>query len=162
MRNNDWFLSDEEDEEDFGETLNSRTENFIVCRCRPQPDGLISVRCCRCFLVVFPHGAPISLGAYRLAIELRSRTAPDRAHQRNPEEDNQPEGFAPTVEGGGGALLTCQMVSRRCAGPPPRGTGKFIQKRAGVVARPIYEPEQVDHGSGHHAHHAGAVHRCAA
>ena len=95
-------LYDDEDEEDFGETLNSRTEElYSVQDAVPNRDGLIE---CAVLplrdMVVFPHMvAPIFVGreASLLAIEeaqMENRTL-IALTQRNPEDDNPGlDGFA--------------------------------------------------------------------
>ncbi len=158
MRDNDWFLrDDDEDEEDFGETLNSRTEElYSVQDAVPNHDGLIE---CAVLplrdLVVFPHMvAPIFVGreASLLAIEeaqMENRTL-IALTQRNPEDDNPGlDGYAAIgVEVAVGRLLNVPDGSSSALVQARRRVElvEFIQEQPFVIARarPIYEPTQVE------------------
>jgi len=158
MRDNDWFLrDDDEDEEDFGETLNSRTEElYSVQDAVPNRDGLIE---CAVLplrdMVVFPHMvAPIFVGreASLLAIEeaqMENRTL-IALTQRNPEDDNPGlDGFASIgVEVAVGRLLNVPDGSSSALVQARRRVElvEFIQEQPFVIARarPIYEPTQVE------------------
>ena len=158
MRDNDWFLrDDEEDEEDFGETLNSRTEElYSVQDAVPNRDGLIE---CAVLplrdLVVFPHMvAPIFVGRESSLLAIEEAQMENRTlialTQRNAEEDNPSlEGFAPIgVEVAVGRLLHVPDGSSSALVQARRRVEvvEFIQEEPFAIARarPIYEPAQVD------------------
>jgi ATP-dependent Lon protease len=155
MRDNDWYLRDEEDE--FGEALHRRTEElYSVPDSVPDQDGLIE---CPVLpmrdMVVFPHMvSPIFLSAEAAIQAVEEAQAKDQTAialtQRDPDEDEPgPEDFYPIgVELAVGRLLSMPDGSssalvqgrRRVEVVDLRQQGSFLVARA----RPLYDDVEVD------------------
>jgi len=154
MRNNDWYLRDDEDE--FGEAVHRRTEElYSVPDAPPDENGFIE---CPVLplrdLVIYPHMvAPVFVGreASLLAIEeaqMDNRTL-IALTQRNPEDDNPPlDGFLPIgVEIAVGRLLSMPDGSSSALAQGRRRVElvDYVQREPFLIARarPIYEPTKV-------------------
>lgn len=155
MRNNDWYIRDEEDE--FGSALYRRTEElYSIPDSEPDTDGFIE---CPVLplrdLVVYPRMvSPIFIGreASLLAIEesqLNNLTV-IALTQRDPNEENpSPNDFIPVgVEMAVGRLLNMPDGSNSALVQGRRRVEiiEFTQIKPylRVVARPVYETEEVD------------------
>jgi ATP-dependent Lon protease len=155
MRNNDWYLRDDEDE--FGEAVHRRTEElYSVPDAKPDKAGIIE---CPVLplrdLVIYPHMvAPVFVGreASLLAIEeaqMDNRTM-IALTQRNPEDDNPPtDGFLSIgVEIAVGRLLSMPDGSSSALAQGRRRVElvEYVQREPFMIARvrPIYEPTHVN------------------
>ena len=155
MKNNDWYLRD--DDEDFGEALHRRTEELYgVPDTMPDEDGLIE---CPVLplrdLVVFPHMVSpvfVSREASLMAIEeaqLNDQTVIALTQRDADEEEPGPDDFLPIgVEIAVGRLLSMPDGSSSALVQGRRRVEivEFIQINPflRVRARPIYESEEVD------------------
>ncbi len=155
MRNNDWYIRDEEDE--FGSALYRRTEElYSIPDSEPDADGFIE---CPVLplrdLVVYPRMvSPIFIGreASLLAIEesQHNNLTVIALTQRDPNEENPgPNDFIPVgVEMAVGRLLNMPDGSNSALVQGRRRVEiiEFSQVKPylRVVARPIYETEEVD------------------
>jgi ATP-dependent Lon protease len=153
MRNNDWYLrDDDEDEGDFGEALHRRTEELYgIPDAVPDEDGLIE---CPVLplrdLVVFPHmvspvflSQEVSLQAVEEA-QLNDSTV-IALTQRDPDEDNPgADDFLPIgVELAVGRLLSMPdgSSSALVQGRRRIEVVEFVQEEPYIVVRgrPVYE-----------------------
>ncbi len=155
MRNNDWYLHDEDD--DFGEALHRRTEElYSVPDTIPDEDGLID---CPVLplrdLVVFPHMvSPIFLSQEGALIAVEEAQMNDQTvvalTQRDPDlDDPGPDDFLPVgVEMAVGRLLSMPDGSSSALVQGRRRVEvvDFIQEEPFLVARarPIYESVEVN------------------
>jgi ATP-dependent Lon protease len=155
MRNNDWFLQDDEDE--FGDALHRRTEElYSVTDAIANEDGLIE---CPVLplrdLVVFPRMvSPIFVGreSSLLAIEETQENEETMIAliQKDPDKDSpSTEDFFPIgVEIAVGRLLSMPDGSSSALVQGRRRLEilEFIQEEPYLIARArrIYEPEEVD------------------
>lgn len=155
MRNNDWYIRDEEDE--FGSALYRRTEElYSIPDSEPDADGFVE---CPVLplrdLVVYPRMvSPIFIGreASLLAIEesQHNNLTVIALTQRDPNEENPgPNDFIPVgVEMAVGRLLNMPDGSNSALVQGRRRVEiiEFSQVKPylRVVARPIYETEEVD------------------
>lgn len=155
MRNNDWYLRDEDD--DFGEALHRRTEElYSVPDSLPDEDGLIE---CPVLplrdLVVFPHMvSPIFLSQESSLLAVEEAQLNDQTvialTQRDPDLDNPGPGdfFLVGVEMAVGRLLSMpdDSSSALVQGRRRVQVVEFIQEEPFLVvrARPIYELVEVD------------------
>ena len=155
MKNNDWYLHD--DEEDFGDALHRRTEELYgVPDTVPDEEGLIE---CPVLplrdLVVFPHMvSPIFVGreASLLAIEeaqINDQTVIALTQRDAEVDDPVPEDFLPVgVEIAVGRLLSMPDGSSSALVQGRRRVEivEFTQLEPfmRVRARPLYEDEEID------------------
>ncbi|MBP1694528.1 MAG: ATP-dependent protease La, partial [Chloroflexi bacterium] len=155
MRNNDWYLRDEED--DFGEALHRRTEElYSVPDAEPGRDGLIE---CPVMplrdMVVFPHMvSPIFLSQDASIEAVEEAQFKDQTvialTQRDPDEDEPgPGDFFPIgVEIAVGRLLSMPDGSSSALVQGRRRVEvvDFIQEEPFLIvrARPVYEVSEVD------------------
>jgi ATP-dependent Lon protease len=156
MRNGDWFLRDD-DENEFGEALHRRTEElYSIPDSIPDEDGLIE---CPVLplrdLVVFPHMiSPVFLSKEVSLMAIEEAQMSDQTvialTQRDPEqEDPAPEDFL---------IIGVEMAVGRLLSMPDDSSSALVQgrRRVEVVefvqdepflvarARPIYEATEVD------------------
>jgi len=155
MRNNDWYLRDEED--DFGEALHRRTEElYSVPDAEPGRDGLIE---CPVMplrdMVVFPHMvSPIFLSQDASIEAVEEAQFKDQTvialTQRDPDEDEPgPDDFFPVgVEIAVGRLLSMPDGSSSALVQGRRRVEvvDFVQEEPFLIvrARPVYEESEVD------------------
>ncbi len=155
MRNNDWYLRDEND--DFGEALHRRTEElYSVPDTIPDEDGLIE---CPVLplrdLVVFPHMvSPIFLSQEGALMAVEEAQMNDQTvialTQRDPDlDDAGPDDFLPVgVEMAVGRLLSMPDGSSSALVQGRRRVEviEFIQEEPFLIvrARPIYESVEVN------------------
>jgi ATP-dependent Lon protease len=155
MRNNDWYLRDEND--DFGEALHRRTEElYSVPDTIPDEDGLIE---CPVLplrdLVVFPHMvSPIFLSQEGALMAVEEAQMNDQTvialTQRDPDLDEPgPDDFLPVgVEMAVGRLLSMPDGSSSALVQGRRRVEvvEFIQEEPFLIvqARPIYESVEVN------------------
>jgi ATP-dependent Lon protease len=155
MRNNDWYLRDEND--DFGEALHRRTEElYSVPDTIPDEDGLIE---CPVLplrdLVVFPHMvSPIFLSQEAALMAVEEAQMNDQTvialTQRDPDlDDPGPDDFLPVgVEMAVGRLLSMPDGSSSALVQGRRRVEvvEFIQEEPFLIvrARPIYESIEVN------------------
>jgi ATP-dependent Lon protease len=155
MRNNDWYLRDEND--DFGEALHRRTEElYSVPDTIPDEDGLIE---CPVLplrdLVVFPHMvSPIFLSQEGALMSVEEAQMNDQTvialTQRDPDlDDPGPDDFLPVgVEMAVGRLLSMPDGSSSALVQGRRRVEvvEFIQEEPFLIvqARPIYESVEVN------------------
>jgi ATP-dependent Lon protease len=156
MRNGDWYLRDD-DENEFGEALHRRTEElYSVPDSIPDEDGLIE---CPVLpmrdLVVFPHMvSPVFLSqeASILAIEeaqLSDQTVIALTQRDSEEDEPDPEDFLTVgVEMAVGRLLSMpdDSSSALVQGRRRIEVVEFVQEEPFMVvrARPVYEEAEVD------------------
>ena len=156
MRNGDWYLRDD-DENEFGEALHRRTEElYSVPDSIPDDDGLIE---CPVLpmrdLVVFPHMvSPVFLSeeASILAIEeaqLSDQTVIALTQRDSEQDDPDPEDFLTVgVEMAVGRLLSMpdDSSSALVQGRRRIEVIEFVQEEPFLVvrARPVYEDTEVD------------------
>lgn len=155
MRNNDWYLHDEDD--DFGEALHRRTEElYSVPDTIPDEDGLIE---CPVLplrdLVVFPHMvSPIFLSQEGAMMAVEEAQINDQTvialTQRDPDlDDPGPDDFLPIgVEMAVGRLLSMPDGSSSALVQGRRRVEmvEFVQEDPFLIvrARPVYEPADVN------------------
>jgi ATP-dependent Lon protease len=155
MRNNDWYLRDEND--DFGEALHRRTEElYSVPDTIPDEDGLIE---CPVLplrdLVVFPHMvSPIFLSQEAALMAVEEAQMNDQTvialTQRDPDlDDPGVDDFLPVgVEMAVGRLLSMPDGSSSALVQGRRRVEvvEFIQEEPFLIvrARPIYESVEVN------------------
>ena len=155
MRNNDWYMRDDED--DFGGALYRRTEElYSIPDSVPNQDGLIE---CPVLplrdLVVFPRMvSPIFIGREASLLAIEESQVKDYTvialTQRDPDEENPgPHDFMPVgVEMAVGRLLNMPDGSNSALVQGRRRVEivEFTQLEPylRVVARPVYETEEVD------------------
>jgi ATP-dependent Lon protease len=155
MRNNDWYLRDEND--DFGEALHRRTEElYSVPDTIPDEDGLIE---CPVLplrdLVVFPHMvSPIFLSQEGALMAVEEAQMNDQTvialTQRDPDlDDPGPDDFLPVgVEMAVGRLLSMPDGSSSALVQGRRRVEvvEFVQEDPFLIvrARPIYEAVEVN------------------
>jgi ATP-dependent Lon protease len=155
MRNNDWYLHDEND--DFGEALHRRTEElYSVPDTIPDEDGLIE---CPVLplrdLVVFPHMvSPIFLSQEAALMAVEEAQMNDQTvialTQRDPDlDDPGVDDFLPVgVEMAVGRLLSMPDGSSSALVQGRRRVEvvEFVQEEPFLIvrARPIYEPVEVN------------------
>lgn len=155
MKNNDWFLKD--DEEEFGEALHRRTEELYGVRDAPAgDDGLIE---CPVLplrdLVVFPHMvSPIFVGRESSLLAIEEAQMDEQTMialiQRDPELDEPTTGdfFPIGVEIAVGRLLSMPdgSSSALVQGRRRLEVVEFIQEEPFLVARArrVYESTEVD------------------
>jgi ATP-dependent Lon protease len=155
MRDNDWYLQDEDD--DFGEAIHRRTEElYNIPDALPDDDGLIEcpVLALR-DLVVYPHMvSPLFVGrqASLLAIEdaqLKDQTVIALTQLDSEQDSPGPDGFYPIgVEMAVGRLLSMPDGSSSALVQGRRRVElvEFIDTHPFPVARvrPLYEGMEVD------------------
>jgi ATP-dependent Lon protease len=155
MKDNDWFLRDEDD--DFGEALHRRTEElYNVPDAEPDEDGLIE---CPVLplrdLVVFPHMvSPVFINQESALLAVEEAQLNDQTvialTQRDPEVDEPGSGdFYPIgVEMAVGRLLNMPDGSSSALVQARRRVEvlDFVQEEPFLVvrARPVYESAEVD------------------
>jgi len=155
MRNNNWFLQDDDDE--FGEALHRRTEElYNVPDAEPNKDGLID---CPVLplrdMVIFPRMvSPVFIGRDRSLKAIEAAQKKDQTVialvQCNPEDDDPDvTDFYPIgVEIAIGRLLSMPdgSSSALVQGRRRIEVVEFIKKKPylRVRGRRIYEPEEVD------------------
>jgi ATP-dependent Lon protease len=155
MRNNDWYLRDEND--DFGEALHRRTEElYSVPDTIPDEDGLIE---CPVLplrdLVVFPHMvSPIFLSQEGALMAVEEAQMNDQTvialTQRDPDlDDPGPDDFLPVgVEMAVGRLLSMPDGSSSALVQGRRRVEvvEFVQEEPFLIVRtrPIYESVEVN------------------
>lgn len=155
MRNNDWYIRDDEDE--FGSALYRRTEElYSIPDTEPDQDGLIE---CPVLplrdLVVFPRMvSPVFIGREASLLAIEDAQINDQTvialTQRDPDEEKPgPQDFMPVgVEMAVGRLLNMPDGSNSALVQGRRRVEiiEFTQLEPflRVVARPVYETEEVD------------------
>lgn len=155
MRNNDWYLRDEED--DFGEALHRRTEElYTVPDSVPDEDGLIE---CAVLpmrdMVVFPHMvSPVFLSLESSILAIEEAQYKDQTvialTQRDAEDDHPGPGdfFQIGVELAVGRLLSMPDGSSSALVQGRRRVEivAFTQTEPFLIARgrPIYDEVEVD------------------
>ena len=156
MREKDWYLRDDEEEE-FGEAVHRRTEElYSVPDARPDAEGIIE---CPVLplrdLVIYPHMvAPVFVGRETSLLAIEEAQVENRTlialTQRNPDDENPPlEGFLPIgVEIAVGRLLSMPDGSSSALAQGRRRVElvEYVQREPFLIARAriIYEPTRVN------------------
>lgn len=156
MREKDWYLRDDEEDE-FGEAVHRRTEElYNVPDAQPDAEGIIE---CPVLplrdLVIYPHMvAPVFVGREASLLAIEEALAENRTlialTQRNPDDENPPlDGFLPIgVEIAVGRLLSMPDGSSSALSQGRRRVElvEYVQREPFLIARAriIYEPTRVN------------------